>query len=882
MFTTHAGQRHHSPEFRKFIASAACVMAAAVISAAVTRPVIAEERIPLRQYDRQVLSEIARDVLRRGATAMPRSAAQRTSAVARPEPEVPVADSQPDEALAAKHIAPPQEGIAVPIEPGPRPRKTAGPKEASAGYQSNSWRQRTDTELGLSFSSGRLAPRSGLDPALEAHAQALRSEGRQDVYGFLLLRAPADADLQDKLAGLGVKLLGPHDDHHKARLPIASLQAIAALPEVEWVGASTPGQKVSPELNALRGPQGKSVVSADTALPIVINLFEGDESGDFRRQLEAAGVALGEYDPALHFYRAVATWPVIEAVTALDFVLYVELIRPTSIGHDQSTPLIDADFIRPGGTFLPRFGGATTTVGLLDTGADIFHRDVGRNSCGIDFTANPTFFFQDDNGHGTHVLGTIIGTGAVNSRYRGVAPGVGVLWVGKIWGADGQGAESWRESGMDFLAGTSCGSFPTPQLINLSGGLGGIAQTGTDSLSRKLDDKVWTNRQAYVVCSGNSGPGGQTIWSPGVAKNALTVGNVYDNGYLSVGLLNDTSSRGPTGDGRMKPNVVAPGTTVTSARAGTTDGYVDMSGCSAATPHVTGLAATLMDHYPEFKNNPALLRADMMATTIAHNDVTGKTNDYGVGRVSGYLEHWGRTDAAGWGTNWFWGGVSSAGYQFGDITVPPGTQRLIVVMTWDEPAASAGASRAVTYDLDLWLDFNADCTARNGACGEYASTSSIDNVEYIVVDNPPAGTYRWKVTPFNAPSFDLPYGLAATIIRGDPTPPMTATLTAPANVEAGATFDVTATVDVPSYLAAGVQIEPTLIPLGQTLLDVTTTRADGVAMSFLGVTDALTLGNVVSGTVPRTATWRFRADTPGPKLIKIRAWSENGGEATAT
>ena len=50
----------------------------------------------------------------------------------------------------------------------------------------------------------------------------------------------------------------------------------------------------------------------------------------------------------------------------------------------------------------------------------------------------------------------------------------------------------------------------------------------------------------------------------------------------------------------MKPNLVAPGTTVTSALAGTTSSYTDISGCSMATPHVTGLAATLMEHYPEF------------------------------------------------------------------------------------------------------------------------------------------------------------------------------------------------------------------------------------------------------------------------------------------
>ncbi len=867
-------------------------MIAVLVCSGLVSPARGEEGAALPSNDPGTLSAIAEDVLRRGSIGPNQIAPEFHSPLVTPQPEPLVPGSSQDPVPPIAHMPPGHEGTSVPIPPTTSaptkalPRTKALPTSGASAYQSNSWRQASpETAHTLSFSSGHLAPSTGLDAALKAQADGLRGQGRQFVYGFLLLRTPPDAALEKTLAGLGVQLLGPHDDHQKARLPIASLEAIAALPDVEWLGVSAPGQKVSPELNKLRGGQGRAAVSPDGGLPIVINLFEADESGAFRRQLEAAGVALGEYDPALHFYRAVATWPVIETITALDFVLFVELIRPTSTGHDQSTPLVDADLIRPGGDFLPRFDGATTTVGLLDTGIWEDHQDLSKGACGLDFTGSPIpgSVFLDDNGHGTHVMGTIAGTGAANSRYRGVAPGVGslaqLLWIGKIWDANGQGQQAWMESGMDFMAGTCLGV--QPHVINISGGAAGVGQTGTDSSSRKLDDKVWTNRQAYVVCSGNTGPGSQTIWSPGVAKNALTVGNVFDNGYLSVGGLNNSSSRGPTGDGRMKPNLVGPGTTVTSAQAGTRNGYVNMSGCSMATPHVTGFAATLMEHYPEFKSNPPLLRAVMMATTIAHNDVTGKSNDYGVGRASEYLAHWARTDAAGWGTNWFWGGVNSSAFQVGDITVPPGTQRLVVVLTWDEPAASAGASRAVTYDIDLWVDANADCTAAKGACGEFASVSSIDNVEYVVVDNPPAGTYRLKASPFNAPSFSLPYGLAATIIRGDPTPPMTASLTAPPNPEVGATFDVRATVDSPSYVASGVQIEPTFIPLGVTLLDVKTTRFDGVTMSFLGTTDALTLGNVVSG-LPRSATWTFRADTTGPKFFKMRAWSENGGEVSVT
>ena len=91
-----------------------------------------------------------------------------------------------------------------------------------------------------------------------------------------------------------------------------------------------------------------------------------------------------------------------------------------------------------------------------------------------------------------------------------------------------------------------------------------------------------------------------------MAKNALTVGNVFDRRYLGVGDIANTSSRGPTGDGRMKPNLVAPGNIVTSAKAGTTNNYNDKSGTSMAAPHVTGLAATLMDHYPELQGTPGI------------------------------------------------------------------------------------------------------------------------------------------------------------------------------------------------------------------------------------------------------------------------------------
>ena len=197
---------------------------------------------------------------------------------------------------------------------------------------------------------------------------------------------------------------------------------------------------------------------------------------------------------------------------------------------------------------------------------------------------------------------------------------------------------------------TDCNSTsPRPMVINYSGGANGTNLVGTDTRSRKVDSKVWTYKQVYVIAAGNSGPNAGTINSPGVAKNALTIGNVRDFGYGTVGDIWTSSSRGPTGDGRMKPNVVAPGRWVTSARAGTTNQYRTMSGTSMATPHVTGLIATLMDHYSWLQWNPAQVRALLMATSILHDDDTTPTvNTYGLGRVSAYAAHWSRSNANGW------------------------------------------------------------------------------------------------------------------------------------------------------------------------------------------------------------------------------------------
>ena len=114
----------------------------------------------------KVLSEIARDVLRRGVTGPLPSAPEPTPPSAASEDRMTEVESAADPTSPSAPLAPAREGITVPIPPEAAPPKKVVPKEATAGYQSNSWCQvRPDTARALRFSSGVLAPASAAGAA---------------------------------------------------------------------------------------------------------------------------------------------------------------------------------------------------------------------------------------------------------------------------------------------------------------------------------------------------------------------------------------------------------------------------------------------------------------------------------------------------------------------------------------------------------------------------------------------------------------------------------------------------------------------------------------------------------------------------------------------
>ncbi|MFF7779002.1 S8 family peptidase [Streptomyces tanashiensis] len=269
------------------------------------------------------------------------------------------------------------------------------------------------------------------------------------------------------------------------------------------------------------------------------------------------------------------------------------------------------------------YDGTGVKVAVLDTGVDATHPDLAdRIVESRSFVPGETA--RDGHGHGTHVASTIAGSGAgSDGRYRGVAPGAKLL-VGKVLDDGGSGSESGIIEGMDWAAHSGA------KVVSMSLG-GQEGADGTDPMSLAVNELTARTGVLFTIAAGNSGPGDKTVGSPGAAAAALTVGAVD-----SADAVASFSSRGPRGDGALKPEITAPGVRIVAARAaGTTMGtpvgdlYTTASGTSMATPHVAGAAAILAQRHPDW--SPARLKSLLVSTA----KTTADTSVYaqGAGRV---------------------------------------------------------------------------------------------------------------------------------------------------------------------------------------------------------------------------------------------------------
>ncbi|WP_416070144.1 S8 family peptidase [Streptomyces scabiei] len=291
---------------------------------------------------------------------------------------------------------------------------------------------------------------------------------------------------------------------------------------------------------------------------------------------------------------------------------------------DRSVPQIGAPAAHTAG-----YDGKGVEVAVLDTGIDATHPDLkDRIDAVKNFSAAADTV--DRAGHGTHVASTIAGSGAAaptGATYAGVAPGARLL-VGKVLDDSGEGEDSGVIAGMQWAVAQGA------KVVNMS--LGGTDTPGIDPVEQAVNDLSAGSGALFVIAAGNEGPGEGTIGTPGSAAAALTVGAVDRRDAIA-----EFSSRGPTADGFLKPDVTAPGVDIVAARAAegdmgdpAADGYVSMSGTSMATPHVAGAAAILAQEHPDWSGPQikAALTASAKpaAATSAYTQGTGRVDVAGA------------------------------------------------------------------------------------------------------------------------------------------------------------------------------------------------------------------------------------------------------------
>lgn len=357
----------------------------------------------------------------------------------------------------------------------------------------------------------------------------------------------------------------------------------------------------------------------------------------------------------------------IDALRTLSEELHVKQVwanaaKRTMIGNSVST--VQA---------LPaRLGYAATGAGInwavLDTGIDQDHPhfqqyDNLRGQWDCTQPGEPKRYEKggdrlDPHGHGTHVAGIIGGgmddvlVGEKKAQLYGMAPQVG-LYGFRVLGDNGVGNDGWIIKALDAIAGMNeQSSSLVIHGVNLSLGSNfdpSIYGCGHTPLCQELR-RLW--RQGVVVClaAGNDGFAelqstrgvvnanmALSIGDPANLDEAIAVGSVHKTRPHSYG-ISYFSSRGPTADGRRKPDLVAPGEKILSALAGgrTPAGgeadantlYVEMSGTSMASPHVSGLIAAFLSVRREFIGDPDRSKEVLLA---ACTDLKRDSNMQGAG-----------------------------------------------------------------------------------------------------------------------------------------------------------------------------------------------------------------------------------------------------------
>jgi uncharacterized repeat protein (TIGR01451 family) len=682
----------------------------------------------------------------------------------------------------------------------------------------------------------RMAVASAL---MRSSTAQLLSTSTADPYAIIQFRGPVTPDDRAALQRTGVSILEYLPDFaYLVRGDPAQLDAAGRLPRVYARASYTGADKLAPALlrTLARGEQ--------TLGQVRVIGWPGD-SGAVARDLRAAAFQAG----------APVSVGALLRIAALPSVRWIEPSGHPRLLNDVARSIMHADSAWQGRGLYGSGQIIAVADSGLDTGvsatlsADFSGRIVASHVLAEGGDVADQF------GHGTHVAGSVAGSGAQSGAdpaahqyagsFAGVAPEAGLVIqafeadpaTGNVIGLDPDYYKLFAQAYADGARlHTNSWGDPSGPKTDPAAEFGGYPYG-----SQRTDEFIWDHPDMTIFfAAGNEGRDGvkgpsgfcggangvidsDSLLYPGTAKNVITVGaseserpsggfsqlpwlffdlNSFCFGALPIatdtpsnnpGGMAAFSSRGPTDDGRIKPDIVAPGTNIVSDKTHasnadpatsqlwgayeTNSNYVYSGGTSMATPLVAG-SGVLVRQWMTSRGiaNPSAAAVKAMLLNTAHDLAPGQ---YGSAAATQEIPAARPNNVAGWGRAdlgfvnapppyLIWiddhtGGIATN--QAVDYTststrplqVLDSSQPLRIMLTWSDPPASLSAARQLVNDLDLTV------VGPNGATyygNNVATGDRINNVEGIVIDNPPVGQYTVKVRGYNVPIAAQPYALA--------------------------------------------------------------------------------------------------------------------------
>ncbi|HXU44292.1 MAG TPA: S8 family serine peptidase, partial [Thermoanaerobaculia bacterium] len=511
-----------------------------------------------------------------------------------------------------------------------------------------------------------------------------------------------------------------------------------------------------------------------------------------------------------------------EDLARLSEVFWVDLEPRRSLLND-TTIWVGQSGLSAGQTtpvFTQGIFGEGQTIAIIDTGLDAdmcYFRDTARglpptNLCNGGTVTDPAqrkviavdFLWQnecnggvasnewDTQSHGTHVSGTAAGDNfshpLTHDTADGMAPGAKLVMQDAGFLTDNCGD----------LPGIGCPVVDLNPIFQQAYTQGarlhsnswgdnenGAVQNNYSAGSEDVDQFMWNHKDFLVLfAAGNAGPGTGSVGSPSTAKSGLSVGATLRG--TSANSMASFSSCGPTTDGRIKPEITVPGSSIISASSDnntTTNncGTKSLSGTSMATPGAAGFAALVRQYYADgfypsgarnsanaFNPSAALVRATMINSAA---NMTGTTvipaNCQGWGRVlldnslffpGDARKLWTLDDNTGFST----GATTSRSFAF---TVQAG-QSLKVTLAWTDFPSTPAAATNLVNDLDLTVTGPSGTFLGNVFSGGASATGGTadrkNTLEQVLINAPAAGVYTVTVKPQNVPSGPQPFALVVT------------------------------------------------------------------------------------------------------------------------